>query len=206
VLLLLASPVSAQTVGRLSIVGTIEYARITEDDGFLGAGAGVAGGVQLQLTDRTSLAVEVGTERHGRDLDLFAVAFDGQGRPVPLPLKVRWEGTAVFVVGSVAYAFGTARVRPVVSGGIGMMFHGGTERGPVAPPQVPPGHTLQPEDVETRRGRDVNALTLEGSFGADMRLTRRVVLRPFVGLRLANTGNVGPKYIIRAGGRIAVGW
>ena len=65
-LLLLASPLSAQTVGRLSIVGTIEYARITEDDGFLGAGAGAAGGVQLQLTDGTSVALEMGAERHVR--------------------------------------------------------------------------------------------------------------------------------------------
>jgi hypothetical protein len=47
---------------------------------------------------------------------------------------------------------------------------------------------------------------MDGGAGVDIDLGDRLVLRPFAGLRLVDTGNVGPKYILRGGARIAVGW
>jgi len=198
--------VLAQPSGRLSATGTIEYARITEDDGYLGAGFGGAGGLQFRLTDATSVELEVGRERHVRDLGFSAVAYDAQGRPEPFPFTERWEGTATFVLGLVSHTFGSARVRPVVWGGGGLMAHGGTSRGPLTFPQVRPGFTLQPGSLDSRTGRSSTALVVDGGIGADVRLTDRLTVRPFGGLRLANTGNVGPKYIVRSGARIAYRW
>lgn len=206
--LLLATPrvLPAQPGGRVSIVGSVEYARITEDDGFLGAGIGGAAGVQLHLTDATSLELEIGRERHVRDLGLFAVAYDAQGRVHPLPYTERWEGAATFVLGSISRTFGPGRARPVVWGGGGLMWHGGTRRGPLTPPQVPAGFTLQPGDAQTRRGRSSSAVAIDGGGGVDVRISDRLTVRPFAALRLVNTGNVGPKYVVRGGGRVAFRW
>jgi hypothetical protein len=196
----------AQPNGRVSVVGTVEYAHIPEDEGFLGAGIGAAGGLQFHLTESTSVAVEVGRQRHVRDLEFFAVAFDSAGHPQPLPYIERWEGTATFVLGLVSRTFGSGRARPAVWGGAGHMSHGGTTRGPLTQPQVPPGFTLQSGDAETRTGGSSKAFLADGGFGVDVNATDRVTVRPFVGFRLVNTGGFGPKYIIRSGARVAVRW
>lgn len=197
---------SAQSDGSLSVVGTVEHTRITEDDGFLGDGFGGAFGVEFHLTAATSLEVEFGQQRHVRNLDLFAVAHDPQGRLMPLPYTEQWKGTATFILGLVSHAFGSARARPVVWGGVGLMSHGGTLRWPLVMPKVPSGFELQAFDAQTRRGRVSRAFAMDGGAGVDAGLTRRLTLRPFVGLRLASTGNFGPKYIVRTGARIGVRW
>lgn len=206
--IVLATPQAllAQPNGRVSMVGAVEHARITEDDGYLGAGFGGAGGMQFHLTNATSLEIEIGRERHIRDLGLFAVAYDAQSRLQALPYTERWKGTATFVLGLVSRAFGSTRARPVIWGGGGLMSHGGTLRGPLTLPQVPPGFTLQPGDSKARRGRSSNAFAMDGGVGVDVRFTDRLTVRPFAGLRLVNTGNFGPKYIIRSGSRIAFRW
>jgi len=196
------STLSAQTDGRLSVVGGIEHARITEDDAYLGAGFGAMGGVQYHLTEATSVGVEISRERHLRDFGLFAIAYDAEGRSQVFPYIRRWKGAATFVLGVVSHAFGSARARPVMWIGGGMMAHGGTLRGPLAAPQAPPGFTLRPGDVETRRGQRAIAVAADGGVGVDVRLSGRVTVGPFVGLRLINTGNFGPKYIVRSGVRI----
>jgi hypothetical protein len=188
------------------VAGALEYARITEDEGFLGAGPGVSGGVEFALTEATTLGVDGGATRHIRDLDFHAVAFDAEGRPVPLPYTERWEGTAGFVMITVAHAFGATPIRPVVWGGAGLMSHGGTSSRQLTTPQVPPGYILQDDDGFTRQGRRVTAFAFEGGGGMDVEVTPRVTVRPFAALRLANTANVGPKYIIRSGARVAVAW
>ena len=194
----------AQDAARLSVGGTIEYARITDDESFLGAGIGGAANVGWRLTDATAVEIEAGRTRHVRDLGLFAVAHDAQGRIEPIPYTRRWEGAATFVVATVAHTFGSGAVRPVVWGGGGLMSHGGTLRGPAAALQAPPGFTLQPGDAETRRGARSRAGTIDGGVGFDVRVAPRVTLRPFAGLRLVSTGNVGPKYVVRTGLRVAL--
>ena len=192
----------AQSAGRFSVGAALEYARITEDDGYLGAGFGGAGHVGWWMTDATALEIEAGRTRHVRDLGLFAVARDAQGRLEAVPFTERWEGTATFVVASVAHTFGAGPVRPVLWGGGGVMRHGGTTRGPLVAPQAPPGFSLQPGDGETRRGASSSGLVVDGGFGFDLHVAPRLTLRPFAGLRLVNTGNVGPKYIVRSGVRV----
>jgi hypothetical protein len=208
VLLILVSGATASFAqdGPWRVTGSAEYARITEDDGFLGAGPGVSGGVEFALTDATTIGVDGGMTRHIRDLGFHAIAFDADGRPVPLAYTLRWEGTARFVMLTVAHAFGTTSIRPVVWSGAGWMSHGGTSSRPLTMPQVPPGYILQDDPGVARQGRGVTAFAFEGGGGIDVEVTPRVTVRPFAALRLANTGNVGPKYIIRSGARVAVAW
>lgn len=192
----------AQSTGRFTVGGTIDYARMTDDESFLGDGFGGAGSVGWRITDRTALEIEAGRTRHVRDLGLFAVAHDAQGRIEPIPYTQRWQGTATSVLASVAHSFGSGSVRPVLWGGGGLTTHGGTLRGPLSAPQVPAGFTLQPGDAETRRGARTTALTVDGGVGFDVRVAPRVTLRPFAGLRLVNNGNAGPKYVVRTGVRV----
>lgn len=193
---------SAQSPGRLGAGGAIEYARMTEDEGLLGSGVGAAGSVQWRLTEATGLEIEVGRSRHVRDLGLFAVAQNPQGRIEPVPYTERWEGTATFVVASVAHTFGSGRARPVVFGGGGVMFHSGTRSGPIVAPQPPPGFSLQPGDAQTRQGASSNAPVADGGFGVDVRVAPRITVRPFAGLRLTGAEHAGPKYIVRTGVRV----
>lgn len=189
------------------VAGGLEYAHVTGDDGYLGAGPGVSGGVEFALTEAFTIGVEGGVARHRRDLDFYAIAFDADGRLLPLPYTERWEGTARFVMLTVAHAWGATSIRPVVLASAGMMSHGGTSGRPLTTPQVPPGYTLQHDGgVVTRRGRHVTAFAFEGGGGVDIDVAPRVTLRPFAALRLTGTGNVGPKYIIRSGARVVVAW
>jgi hypothetical protein len=206
-LVLLALPAaSVAQDGRWRVAGSVEYAHITEDDGFLGAGPGGSGTVELRLTGATSVGVEVGAMRHVRDLGFHAIAFDANGRIEAFPYTERWEGTATFVMATVSHAFGSARARPVVWGGVGLMSHSGTSSGPLTMPEIPAGYTVQEGDVVARTGRSSSALAMDGGGGVDIDVADRVSVRPFAGLRLVNTGNFGPKYIIRAGVRVGVGW
>lgn len=206
-LLVLALPTASLAQdGRWRVAGAVEYAHITEDDGFLGAGPGASGSLEFALTDATAIGVEGGVIRHIRDLDFHAIAFDPNGRIEAFPYTERWEGTATFVMGTASHAFGSARARPVVWGGVGVMSHGGTSRGPRTLPQIPAGYTLQDGDAVARRGRSSSAVATEGGAGVDIGVAERVTIRPFAGLRLVNTGNVGPKYIIRTGARVTMSW
>jgi hypothetical protein len=202
VVLAASRPASAQSPGRLGVAGTIEYARMTDDESFLGDGIGGAASVRWRFTEATALEVEAGRTRHVRDLDLFAVAQDTQGRIQPVPYTRRWEGTATFVIASVAHTFGAGRARPVLWGGGGLMYHGGTSRGPLVAPEAPPGFTLQPLGLATEEGASSNALVADGGFGIDIRVAPRMTVRPFAGLRLTSAEQVGPKYIFRTGVRV----
>jgi hypothetical protein len=207
VLLTLVLPAETRAQdGRWRAAGAVEYAHITEDDGFLGSGPGVSGTVEFRLTGATDVGLEVGAMHHIRDLGFHAVAFAPDGRIEAFPYTERWEGTATFVVATVSHAFGTARARPVVWGGAGVMWQGGTSRGPLTLPAIPPGYTLQGDVGVTRKGRSSSGAAVDGGAGVDIDLVKHMAVRPFFGLRLVNTENVGPKYIIRLGGRVAVTW
>jgi hypothetical protein len=196
--------VSAQS-RPIGVTGGLDFARMTDDESFLGSGMGLSGGIQWRLTRATALEIEAGRERHVRDLGFHAVVYDAQGRIDAVPYTQRWEGNSTFVVGSLSHAFGTGTVRPVVWGGGGVMFDDGTERGPVTPPVVPPGFTLQPGDPQSGQDPSATAFVFDGGAGIDSRVSSRVTLRPFAGVRLAGTGETGPKYILRFGVRVAFG-
>jgi hypothetical protein len=198
-----ASVSVAQSRAPFSIVGGAEYAHITEDEGFLGAGPGAIVGAQWHITEQTALEVEVTRDRHVRDLDFHAVATDPLGRVHPLPYTERWEGTATFVMGLVSHRFGSSRVPVVAWGGGGLMTHAGTLRGPLTLPQVPANYTVLSGDLQTQRGSSSRAFTSEGGVGVDVPIGSRLIARPFGGLRLTQAGGVGPKYIIRVGARLA---
>lgn len=203
-LALLGAPagVYAQPVTKTALVGNVEYARITEDDGVLGSGFGGGGGIQIDLTGSTAVGVEISRTHHVRDLGLYAVAYDAAGRPEPFPFTVRWEGNATWLIGTISHAFGSARVRPLIWGGGGMMWHSGTSTGPLTMPQVREGFTVQPGTLDRRKGQSTSALATEAGLGVEVRVSRRLAIAPFAGFRLANTGNFGPKYIVRGGARV----
>jgi hypothetical protein len=45
-------------------------------------------------------------------------------------------------------------------------------------------------------------LVADGGAGVEVRVASRLTLRPFAGIRLTNAGEIGPKYVGRAGIRI----
>ena len=198
----MAQTARAQGPGRIGVGGTIDYARMTDDESLLGDGFGGAASVRWRFTEATALELEVGRTRHRRDFDTFAVAQDAQGRIQPIAYTRRWEGTATFVIASVAHTFGSGSVRPVLWGGGGLMFDGGTRRGPVVAPQPPPGFSLEPLGFATEQGASSKALVADGGAGVEVRVASRVTVRPFAGLRLTSAEQVGPKYIVRTGVRI----
>jgi hypothetical protein len=198
----LPAAAAAQSGPRPTIVGEVDYTRITEDDGYLGAGIGGGGGVRFHLTDATSVGVEVGRTHHVRDLGLYAVGFDANGRIDAFPYTRRVEGNATWLLGTISHAFGSARVRPLLWGGGGMMWHGGTTSAPRTMPVVAAGFVLQPHDLDSGRGPSVSALAGDGGIGVEVRASRKLSLVPFAGLRFANTANTGPKYIVRSGLRV----
>jgi hypothetical protein len=196
-------PASAQSRSTIGIGGGVDFAHMTQDESFLGSGVGVSGGVQWRLTPATAVEFEVNRAHHVRDLDLHAVVFGPGGRIDVVPYTERWEGNATFAIGSVAHAFGTGTLRPVAWGGGGAMFHDGTRHGPVTPPAVPPGFTMQPGDAASSKQPSTTSFVLDSGAGVDARLGSRAGIRPFVGFRLTGVGGAGPKYIIRGGVRVS---
>jgi hypothetical protein len=197
ILLSLAVSASAQsTIGRWGAFAGVEVAHSTEDEGFLGAGPGVYGGVSYRLARNTSLAMEIGTERHVRDFR-FLTAVPGQIQPVPF--DVRWAGSAVFLVANVQHGFGATRARPFVFGGGGLMHDAGTTRRIVDRSEVPASVTLPPHFDSP----SATVSVIDGGGGVEIRIRDRLRLEPFAGIRLASSGETGPKYIVRYGLTVA---
>lgn len=193
---------------RVAVVAELERAHITEDDGFLGAGLGGSVGIEYRPGPSVAFGIEVGRQHHVRDLQFFAVAFDPTGRVEPVPYTSRWEGDATYLFGRVSRTFGDSAgaVRPVVWGGVGVMHHGGTTRGPRTMPHVPAGYTLQPGELDVFVGRSTTAGAFEGGGGVELRITDLWSAQPFGAFRFVNTENRGPKYVIRTGVRVTLRW
>lgn len=194
----------AEPTGRLSVVGTVEYARMED---YVGGWLGGSGGMQFHLTDAISLEIEIGGVRNSRNHGrLFVAAYDAEGRnqTLALPYTERQENSVTFVLALVSRSFGSRRARPVIWGGGGVMSLGRSTQ-LLTSPQVPAGFTLQPGQAETHRSR-ANAAAIEGGVGVDVRLVDRFTFRPFVGLSMASNRNfIGPVFI-RGGARIGVRW
>lgn len=119
-------------------------------------------------------------------------------------MRTRSEGTATFVIGSVARQFGSARARPVIWGGAGIMHHPGTLGTVDEVIGLPPGVVLPPSFAD-RRGPAVTALAFDGGAGLDVLTTDRLSARPYAGSRFIRTGNHGPKLEWRVGVRLSWG-
>jgi hypothetical protein len=190
----------------LGLGSGIDYAHITEDDAFLGDGLGWTARVEWRLTRNTALEFELSRERHLREGEAGTGFLQPDGSFVPYFFRWRWEGTATFLMGTVTRAFGDSRVRPMIWGGGGLLHHPGTVYSTTGLSQLPPETELPPGFEESRQGRGVTAAAIEGGAGAGVRTGDYLVVRPYAALRLANTGNYGPKYIIRSGVRVMVHW
>jgi hypothetical protein len=194
----------AQPSGRLSVLGTVEYAGVTD---YVGGWLGGSGGLQFHLTDASSLEIEIGGVRNRRDHGrLFLSAYDAQGRNQLLvaPYIERETNSLAFVLALISHSFGSRRARPVLWGGGGAISLGRSTH-PLTSPQVPVGLTLQPGQAEAHRSRGY-AAAIEGAAGIDVRLVDRITVRPFVGLGVATGGSLAGPAIIRGGARIGVRW
>lgn len=200
------SAADAQPRHRLGVSGAVEFAHTTADDSFLGAGLGWSTGLDLRLTPSTNFGLDVGAERQVRDFR-FAI-------PVTLPdgsfstyfVGSRSEGTALFFTARLSHAFGRASVRPVIWGGAGLMHYLGGRYRVTDQPTLPPGATLPADFVNTDRGPAVTAGVTEGGAGLEVALHGRFAVTPYGSLRLASSGNAGPKYIIRTGVSVVARW
>lgn len=194
----------AQPTGRLSVLGTVEYAGVTD---YVGGWLGGSGGMQLHLTDASSLEIEIGGVRNSRDHGrLFLAAYDAEGRNQTLvaPYIERENNSLAFVLALILRSFGSRRARPVLWGGGGVIsLDRSTQL--LTSPQVPAGLTLQPGQAEAHRSRGY-AAAIEGGVGVDVRLVDRITVRPFVGLGVATGGSLLGPAIIRGGARIGVRW
>jgi hypothetical protein len=198
-MLIVAAPAWAQSTRPIALFAGVELAHITEDEGVLGKGPGTYGGITIGLGRSTSLAVEAGVQRHVRD---FTFGIGLPGSFFPAEYRVRWLGTATYLMLDIRRSFGDHATKPFVYGGIGMVHDGGTRHRILDRSQVPPEVVL-PEERFTGSG-PVTAWGYEGGGGLDIRVNDRVGLRPFSGIRLMTTGETGPKFIIHGGMALTV--
>ncbi len=194
-----AQPAQAQDRSRVGFFGGLEFAHITEDEGLLGTGPGVRGGLTIRLSPSTMVEFEIGAERHIRNFVFY-------GSPTvptfaPVPYEVRWSGTAGFGVARLTHAFGRRAVRPIAWGGAGVMHQAGTRH------EITDDGGLPFPDAERRSvSPAVTAFVLDGGGGVDVAVGREWRVRPYAGMRLAFTGGYGPRYILRTGADIGWRW
>jgi hypothetical protein len=200
------APAGAQPASRWFAAGAVELARTTEDDGFLGSGPGWSAGLGLRLTSKTSVTIEVGGERHVRNLRHGFTVTDATGRLHTLFADTRWDGTGSFAIGAVSRTLGRGRARPVVWGGGGWLWHGGTRYIVVRRDELPPGAEPPGWIYQDTTGRAVNAPVVEGGGGVEFEAGARLAVRPYASLRLIGTDNEGPKYVVRYGMSVRVGF
>jgi opacity protein-like surface antigen len=107
-LLFLAPTVLAQDyTSRGEVFGSIGGGKTYDDEGSLGKGLDIGGGVGFRLTPRFGVEGQVNRIDYQRDFDS----------------GVRFEGTAVFTTANVVYHFSTSRAQPYVVGGVGFVHH-----------------------------------------------------------------------------------
>lgn len=197
--LVVPPPAWSQVEHRLGVTGSLEFAHTTADDGFLGSGAGWSAGLDVRLTPTTSVAVDAGAERHVREFRFGTAVTLPDGSLVPHFLRSRSDGTAMFLMTRLVHAFGRAAVRPVIWAGVGVMRAPGTRHRITNESPLPPGTSLPPGFVADDRGPAVTAGVSEGGGGLEIAWRAGWTVTPYAALRLAGTGNVGPKYILRTG-------
>jgi opacity protein-like surface antigen len=113
--LLLAPTVLAQNyASRGEVFGSIGGGKTYDDEGSLGSGFDVGGGVGFRLTPRFGVEGQINRLDYKRDFSS----------------GVRFEGTALFTTANVLYHFTTSQAQPYVIGGLGFVHHENRSRFP----------------------------------------------------------------------------
>jgi hypothetical protein len=194
--MLVARPSVAQP--RSELYGLFGYGHVTEDDGFLGDGLEVGGGVRLFLNDRLFFPVEVVHQRIGTNFDRL-VAFDDPASPTGVPffvsLNLRFQGSATFVTTGIGRRYLSGQVRPSLTGEVGFMHYSGLESSVENEEAIP--DRLVPQEPLTGRSVGTNTVFVGSTGSLWFQIGERWHVQPGGGLRFAVTGNDGPKYILR---------
>jgi opacity protein-like surface antigen len=113
--LLIAPATLAQSYdSRGEVFGSIGGGKIYDDEGSLGKGLDIGGGVGFRITPK------VGIEGQVNRIDYERNFFSG----------VRFAGTAVFTTANLLYHFSTEKVQPYLVGGVGFVHHENRSRFP----------------------------------------------------------------------------
>jgi hypothetical protein len=106
VLLALGVPLIAQQPGRADIFGLIGLGKVYDDEGSLGSGVNLGGGIGYRLRKRLGVEAEVNAFRSERDFGAF-------------PPPFRFSGFQV--MGNALSHFGPPRAQFYILGGLGVM-------------------------------------------------------------------------------------
>jgi opacity protein-like surface antigen len=114
-ILLLAPAALAQNQERRGeVFGSLGGAKAYDDEGSIGKGLDIAGGVGFRLTPKVGIEAQVNHFDYERN---FASG-------------VRFAGTAVFTTANLLYHFSTSKAQPYVVGGVGFVHHENRTRFP----------------------------------------------------------------------------
>lgn len=200
---------SAQAQPRFDVFGLAGAGRVTEDDGFLGAGGSFGGGVDWFLTDHTYVEVELQHQRIKRVFNFHiahyppGVTDPGSREAVFVPMRLERSGGTTFVGAALGHLMGSSAVQAFIQIEGGLMTYGGLDV-TTEYQEAPPAGYVPLEELGGRTSGIDPAFTFGGTTGLRIGGTSRWFLRPYIGLRLASVENVGPKYIVRFG--TAAGW
>jgi hypothetical protein len=183
--LVVLAPVSAsaQSAERGSAFADLGWARTWDDEGLLGSGMSLSGGVGLRLTKVLSLQAIVERIAYERDIDYLT-----------------FDGRVVFVGAEAAFQYGTRRVRPFWTIGAGFFNDDGTYvRKTLIDPRLPP---VVEEPIE--RHYTLGAMTASG--GIDVPVSGQLSVRAGVRFHgLLKTGDdAAPHTIIQPS--VGVAW
>lgn len=162
VLLATAHPMAQSPASRGEVFAGVGLARMGGDEGSLGSGPHVLGGVGVRFAPRLSIEADVTRTQHERDI---------AGGPL--------EGTATGIFGSVVYHFSEGRTQVFVMGSVGLL-------------RSETVHTYPIGGTPTTSRSDDNGFGWGGGGGVKIFLTPRFSLRPQVRLVFSEaTGVMG---------------
>jgi hypothetical protein len=171
---------------RFEAFGDIGYARTWDDEGLLGSGAGLSGGIGIRLTDRTTVQALVSRTPYHRDIEYLT-----------------FDGRILFAGAEASFRSARRTVRPFVTAGAGVFNDSGAwVQKTIVDPSQPRVHT------SVERDYTLAAFTVSG--GLDVALSERASLRAGVRLYgLLQTGegrDLAPHTIIQPGVGVAYRW
>ena len=141
---------------RWSIAGAIAGSRIYDDEGSLGPGPAISGAIGYAWSRQSTLELSLGHARHERHVQ-----------------SLGWETRPTTITVRAIREFGSARARPFVAGGVGVMHVRGTtffreSGGPFSGPSVVTGASRW----------SATGLAFDLGGGVVVRVTDRWFVRP----------------------------